>query len=149
MTKLAEALGGVAKLGLDTAPFIYLIERNAAYLDVMREVARLIEARNLEAYCSALTLTEVLVKPFQADDTVLATKYRQILSGSRNLSVLDINAAIAERAARLRADYRLRVPDAIQVAAALEAGCDAFLCNDRDLRRVTSLRILLLDELEL
>jgi ABC-type uncharacterized transport system fused permease/ATPase subunit len=33
-------------------------------------------------------------------------------------------------AARLRADSRLRTPDALQLAAAIESGCDAFLCND-------------------
>jgi hypothetical protein len=28
MTKLADALAGVTKLGLDTSPFIYFVERH-------------------------------------------------------------------------------------------------------------------------
>ncbi len=39
------------------------------------------------------------------------------------------------------------MPDALQVAVALEAGCEAFLTNDAALKRVTALRILVLDEL--
>jgi predicted nucleic acid-binding protein len=39
--------------------------------------------------------------------------------------------------------------DALQIAVALEAGCEAFLTNDRTLKRVTELRVLVLDELEL
>lgn len=149
MMRLTDALQGVRRLGLDTAPFIYFIEQNATYLDVVREVMRLIDTQALAAVCSVITLTEVLTKPYQTNDLALAHQYRTILSGSRNLSVVDINAAIADRAARLRADYRLRTPDALQIAAAIEAGCDAFLCNDLNMRRVSPIRILVLDELEL
>ncbi len=39
-------------------------------------------------------------------------------------------------------------PDAIQMAAALVYGCEAFRTNDRDLRRVDELRVLLLDDLK-
>jgi predicted nucleic acid-binding protein len=149
MMRLTDALQGVRRLGLDTSPFIYFIEQNAVYLDVVRELMRLIDAQSLAASCSVITITEVLTRPYQTNDTALANKYRTILSGSQNLSVIEINAAIADHAARLRADYRLRTPDALQLAAAVESGCDAFLCNDRDLRRVSLLRVLLLDELEL
>lgn len=37
----------------------------------------------------------------------------------------------------------------LQNATALENNCDAFLCNDKDLKRVTELKILILDEIEL
>jgi len=36
--KLDDALAGVDRLGLDTPPFIYLIERNPTYLNLVREV---------------------------------------------------------------------------------------------------------------
>ena len=55
----------------------------------------------------------------------------------------------AQRAAELRAAYRLLTPDALQLTVALEAGCEALLTNDRTLKRVTELRVLVLDELEL
>lgn len=42
----------------------------------------------------------------------------------------------------------MQLPDALQVAVALERGCEAFLTNDRRLARVTELRVLVLDELE-
>jgi hypothetical protein len=39
--------------------------------------------------------------------------------------------------------------DAFQVAAALNAGCDAILTNDVGLRRVTELPILIVGDLEI
>jgi len=44
---------------------------------------------------------------------------------------------------------QLGYTDAFQIAAALAAGCDAFLTNDNTLKRVSELTILVLDELEL
>jgi predicted nucleic acid-binding protein len=63
--------------------------------------------------------------------------------------MLSIDREIAERAAHIRATYNIRIPDALQLGAALSAGCEAFLTNDHDLRRVTDLRVLVLEELEL
>jgi len=43
----------------------------------------------------------------------------------------------------------LHLPDAFQIAVAIREGCEAFLTNDRRLTRVTDLRVLVLDDLEL
>jgi predicted nucleic acid-binding protein len=60
-----------------------------------------------------------------------------------------VSLAIADSAARLRARYNLRTPDALHVATAINAGCQAFLTNDNTLKRVTELSILILDDLEI
>jgi predicted nucleic acid-binding protein len=44
--------------------------------------------------------------------------------------------------------YNLKLADSFQVAAAIVAGCDAFLTNDSALKRVNGITILALDELE-
>jgi predicted nucleic acid-binding protein len=80
---------------------------------------------------------------------VLAREYRDLLVHGRNFTLISIDPQIAESAADLRARYNLRTPDALQVAAALQTGCEAFLTNDKGLQRVTELRVLVLDELTL
>lgn len=149
LTKLDDALTDVTALGFDTAPFIYFIERHPAYLDLMREILRRVDVGMLAGHGSVVTLTEVLTKPRERADAVLEREYRDLLLRSRNFTLVPISAAIADRAADLRARHRLRTPDALQLAAALGAGCQAFLTNDGALRRVTELRMLVLDELEL
>jgi predicted nucleic acid-binding protein len=96
-----------------------------------------------------ITLTEVLTLPLRLKKTSLEQEYRNILLESRYFDLIPVNLAIAERAADLRARYNLKTPDALQVATAIETGCDAFLTNDTGVKRVTELRILVLDELEL
>jgi predicted nucleic acid-binding protein len=58
------------------------------------------------------------------------------------------NPDFAEKAAELRARYNLSLLDAFQVAAAIAAGCDAFLTNDDALKRIPELNIVVLSELD-
>ena len=103
----------------------------------------------LRGLTSVITLSEVLVHPLGQGNTPLRDAYFRLLLNSRDFATLSIDAAIAERAAELRARYGLRTPDALQIATALIAGCTAFLTNDVRLKRVTELRVLVLDDLML
>ena len=149
MTKLDDALAGITKLGFDTSPFIYFVERNPQYLDLVREVIRRVDTGQLAGYSSVVTLTEVLTHPKRLKQTAIENDYRDLLLHGRNFKLVPIDVIIAEQAADFRARYNLRTPDALQIAAALEFGCQAFLTNDIPLKRVTELRVLVVDELEL
>ncbi|PXF57070.1 MAG: hypothetical protein C4B59_15900 [Candidatus Methanogaster sp.] len=61
---------------------------------------------------------------------------------------MPLSCAIAEEAARLRARYNVRTPDAIQMATAIRAGASFFLTNDSHLPTIPELRVLVLDELK-
>lgn len=63
MDSAAAALTGVGIVGVDTSPFIYLIERHPRYVDFVRAVVARIDAGELLAATSVVTLTEVLAHP--------------------------------------------------------------------------------------
>ncbi len=149
MTKLADSLLGVTRLALDTVPFIYFVEERSPRDAVVDAVLRRVDRGDLAGVTSVISLAEVLVHPFLNNDPGLAARYRDLLLNSRNFETVSINVATAERAAALRARYRLLTPDALQIAVPLEAGCEAFLTNDLALNRVAELRVLVLDDLEL
>ena len=149
MTKLADSLLGVTRLGLDTVPFIYFVEARPPQFALVEAIIQHIDRGDFEGFTSVITLAEVLVHPFLHNDLVLQQEYRRLLLNSRNFETVGISAAIAEQAAELRARHRLLTPDALQIAVALDKGCQAFLTNDRLLKRVTDLHVLVLDELEL
>ena len=54
---------------------------------------------------------------------------------------MPLDVEVAVEAARIRAAYRVRLPDAIRVATAIRAGAAALVTHDRALRRVRGLRI--------
>jgi predicted nucleic acid-binding protein len=147
--KLDDALSGVTQLGFDTPPFIYFVERHPAYVNLVRAVIQRVDSGAILGCASVVTLTEVLTQPIRFGNITLELSYRNLLLQSRNFALISIDPVIAKQAADLRARYNLRTPDALQIAAALNAGCEAFLTNDAGLKRVAELRIIILDEIEL
>lgn len=147
VVRLDDALRGVTLLGFDTPPLIYYVEHHTVFGPIAREVFQWIAEGRLEGRTSILSLTEVLVYPKRLRDQVQEESYKALMLRAMHFLTLPVDEAIAERAADLRARHNLRTPDAIQIATALEAGCEAFLTNDLTLRRVTDLRVLALGTL--
>lgn len=58
---------------------------------------------------------------------------------------VDLNRAVFDLAAVLRAESNLKTPDALHLAAAMHAGCDEFCTNDRQLIRIATPRIKVID----
>ena len=148
MITLDDALADVTTLGCDTPPIIYLIETHPEYDVLVTEIFRRIDRGIMTGFTSAITLTEVLTQPVKQGQLHLQKEYRDLLLHSANFYTLPISAEIAEHAAGLRAQYGLRTPDALQVAVAKTANCQAFLTNDKDLKRIEEIKVLILDELE-
>jgi len=147
--KIDDALRGVSILAFDTAPIIYFVEANPAYDALVSNIFNRVAAGAVQGRTSVITLSEVLVQPILASRGDLQEAYRDLLLKSSNFQTLPISVSVAEDAARVRAQYGLRLPDALQIAFAISTGCQAVVCNDYSMRRVTELPILVLDDLEL
>ena len=136
-----------ATVGLDTAPLIYFIERHPAYLPLVRPFFVAVEDGLIRALTSTLTLTEVLIHPYRRNDADLAHQYYRILHGAPNLSMCATSAQIAADAARIRAVYGLKTPDAIQLATALSEKATAFLTNDAAIGSLPGIEVIILEKL--
>lgn len=133
---------GSGPTGVDTAIFIYFIEENPRFLSLVEPLFREVDMERRELVTSALTLLEVLVVPFRSGDHLLAVQYEALLTRSRGVRVVDISRDHLRAAAQLRAATGAKTPDALQLVAALGAGCATFLTNDRKLPPLRGLRIL-------
>lgn len=137
---------GSGPVALDTAAFIYFIEEHPRF-------GRLVERLLIESdrgdrlvVTSALTLLEVLVLPYRLGDVSLAERYEAILTRSRGVRLVELDRTQLRAAAQIRAAYRARTPDALQLAAALTHRCSAFVTNDRAMPAVPGLPILQLSD---
>ena len=133
---------GPGRVALDTAVFIYFIEEHPTFLPLIGPMFLEVDRGRREAVTSALTLLEVLVVPYRAGNLPLAARYEALLTRSRGVRLVELDRAQLRAAAQLRARYRVRTPDALQLAAALAHGCTAFVTNDRALPNLPGLRIL-------
>jgi predicted nucleic acid-binding protein len=137
---------GDGPVAVDTAPFIYFIEEHPRFGSLVEPLFVAADAGRLVLVASALTLLEVLVLPYRAGDRLLAGRYEALLTRSRGLRLVDPTRDYLRAAAQLRAAIGVRTPDAIQMATALQAGCVAFVTNDRRLPSLAGLRVLQLHD---
>jgi predicted nucleic acid-binding protein len=133
---------GSHQIAVDTAIFIYFIEAAPVWLPLITPLFRAAGNGQLELVTSSVTLLEVLVVPYRANNDTLAVRYEALLTNSRGIRLIDVTRDQVRRAARLRALTGIRTPDALQLSAAQTAGCSVFLTNDRRLPVVPGLRIL-------
>lgn len=133
-------------VGIDTSIFIYHLEGNPNYADLVRPFFAELGRGTVRGVTSVATLLEIAVRPLALGLPGLADAHESFLLEQPYLVVHDLNRSIARRAAALRALYRLAPMDSIQVATALGAEAAAFVTNDRGLQRVRELPVLILDD---
>lgn len=146
MGSLTQALAGHTTVGIDTAPFIYLWERHPRYLPLSEALFGHLSSNHAQGVTSVITLIEACMLPQRNGRSDLVRAYERALLHSRQVRVLPIDAVLAHRAVTLCARYGIHVPDALQIAAAIEAGATAFVSNDRRLSAVDEIQALLLGD---
>jgi predicted nucleic acid-binding protein len=133
-------------VGIDSNVLIYFIEAHPQYHDATRAIFRAIESGRNRGVCSTLALMEVLVQPYRARNEELVNRFYGLLTTYPHLKWVELSTAVADVAARLRAEYRLKTPDAILLATTMQAGATGFIGNDSGLKRMPELDVFLLSE---
>ncbi|KRF31745.1 type II toxin-antitoxin system VapC family toxin [Paenibacillus sp. Soil787] len=131
---------GVQKIALDTNMFIYVFEQHPDFGEKAKAILEEVENGVISAVASAVSLTEILVKPIREGNLNLEKQYKLLFTHFPNLSIIPIDNSIAERAAYLRGIYGLKTPDALIVASAIAAGAELFITNDLRLEQVREIK---------
>ena len=134
-------------IGLDTMVFIYHFEENRVYSPLTFSIFESLEKGNFNGITSILTLLEILVKPKRENNLILTERYKILFETFPNLQVKTLDENIADIASSLRANYNINTPDAIQVATSLEAKADIFITNDKTLKKIIEIKVMLLSEM--
>ena len=124
---------------LDSAPIIYFLEGHPKFGPRFQPLFEEHANGRVRFAVTTITIVEVLTGPLSAGEESLVRRYRNLLE---SWEVVALDGAIAESAARVRAAFRLKLGDAVQVASALAVNADALVTHDRDFTTVRSLRII-------
>ncbi len=124
---------------VDTAPWIYLLQNHPIFAARFEGLFIAAEEGRLQLALSTITLAEVLTGPYKAGEMALAKRYEKALG---NYQVMPLSAGVASLAAQLRAQYGLKLPDAAQLATALDMGAAALVTHDRDFSAVQGIPVL-------
>jgi len=139
------------KAFIDTAPFIYFIEKdsnNPQYHEKVKGFLRAGYDNDKKFVSSVITIEEYFVFPYKNKIYSYINMFNQLVT-IIDMEIIEINQEIAKKAAQIRAEYKgFKAMDALQLAAACLSKCDLFLTNDKQLRQFKEIKCLTVEELE-
>ena len=125
-----------ASVLLDTSVLIYYLEGVEPYYLLAEEIFNDILDENIRGSLSVISIAEFVTKPLADGNVTDVERFKQFLS-SLSIQVLAVTYEIAERAGKLRSQYpSIQTADALIVATALESGCNIFITNDKNLKKL-------------
>jgi len=136
----------LAKVYLDTAPFIYSVEKHADYRQILIPLWNALKQSEIEVFTSELTLLETLVQPIRQNNLTLVSAYETLLTKT-DVKLEPINLTVLRRAADLRAAQNLKTPDAVHASTAIAANCSYFVTNDNGFKRLSNFNVVALSEI--
>ncbi|MGH7127273.1 MAG: type II toxin-antitoxin system VapC family toxin [Planctomycetaceae bacterium] len=114
---------------LDSNIVVYLVEQPSNFGPRAALRVQALLASGDRIMVSDLTRVECRSNPLAAGDQGTLLHYDVFFSQTAD-RVMPLSTAVCDRATLIRGQYRYRTPDALHLAAAVEAGCGAFLTND-------------------
>jgi predicted nucleic acid-binding protein len=133
-------------VALDTSVFIYQVEPNPKYIHLTQALFVWLEKGGNAAVTSTISMSELLVPGYKEGDRKRVDNFYALLTIYPQLTWFPANLQVADRAALFRAEHRLKTPDALQAATAVECGANGFVTNDPVFKRVAQFETLVLDE---
>ena len=116
-------------------------------IPILHDFFAALDEGHFRAVTSVVTMMEVLVKPYRLKLNDLVSRFENAILNQMFIEVVGINLEIAKLAARIRAENKVALADAIQLASADHFNAAFFLTNDKRLYQVTDVKIVCLDNL--
>lgn len=150
-TSFVRELRNEKIVGVDSNVFIYQFESHPDFSPLTNELFVLIDKKQLKIVSSFISLVEILSFPRLEGQGLLIEKYKNLLLTNEGIQIIFPNVEISEKTAELRRKFRLKTPDALQIASAFAAGAKIFVTNDDYLAKIKDLpvKILLLKKFAL
>lgn len=132
VAELDDALGDAHRVLLDSSTLIAFHSAHERAHPLAHHLLTRIQepSDSLRGYYSAMSAAELLVRPIKTGEREF-TYMHTFLSTFPHLTLLPMDLIVAMQTATVRATTGIRTPDAVIIASALLAGCEAIVGNDQ------------------
>ncbi len=133
-----------SRVFFDTAPLIYLVEKHDFFYEKCKKLLASFIRNKTDIYTSTITITEFGTVPYREKRENVISDFEKLLKFAK-FNIENVTYSIAEIGYKLRAKYQfLRTPDALQLATAIYNNCNKFITNDKKLKQITEIEIVLI-----
>ena len=126
----------------DANIFIYLLEHHSDLGEICLSIVQSAVDKELDGYSGDLVLAELLVKPLKENNARAVKAVKDLFSKETRIELLPHKRSTFETAAHLRASYKIKLPDALHIATAIENQIEIFLTNDREIPSIPEITVL-------
>ena len=120
------------KVSLDTNVFIAVKNKEPGY-EYCEKIIDSIEENQIDGVMSTIALAEVLVGFYQNAEKEEADRFAG--SALLNYDLIPVNHDVANKSAQIRAQYNIKLPDAIITVSTIFSGSDFLITNDKTLHK--------------
>jgi len=134
------------KIFWDTAPLIYFVEKNTEFEQI---VSNLLKSNYLKSkyFINTIVYTELCIKPRRLNKIEIIKNFDDFFY-LLDFEILVFDFECAEIASKIMAKYSfLKTIDALHIATAIKNNCNIFITNDKKLKQVNELEIIVLSDL--
>ena len=126
------------RIYLDSSVIIYLVEQPPAFYSA---VINWLAANPGDLLSNELARLESLVIPVRTGNVALVADFEDFFQ-SAVLPLGHLDRPVLDRAIEIRARFpKIKTPDAIHLASAVELGCDVLLTNDADMKLFSGIKV--------
>lgn len=132
MGKVDEAITSMIghRVYLDTNIFVYFLDRNPDFFDVVKPLIQAIDSGKIIGVTGDAAVAETLVKPYRTGSLELVASIMDFFRTEGFLSIKAHDGETFDLAAQLRAKRGMKFIDALHYATAIRSGCSFFITND-------------------
>ena len=143
---VADFLQHYKRIALDTNVFISVFAQEPLGKNVLPIIDATANKGTHEMITSVLAFSECAVRPYKEGNWPVLDQVK-LMFQMPGLTVYPMDETVAEEAARLRAIYNFKMPDAIMAATAIVHGAEVLLTNDYRLAGMKEIPVVKLNEL--
>lgn len=118
----------------DTCILIYLVEQVGQWAHAVRQRLQPANGALPSLVFTELTRLECRLHPIRSGNALQLAAYDQLFS-TPGYRFQALDRSVFDQATQLRMQHGLKTPDALHLAAAVQAGCGEFWTNDQRLAR--------------
>jgi len=125
----------VGVIALDSNVFIRALDDPGPLGEKSRTFLEKLRQATSKVFISVMVLEEFFVKVYKTGKDKDFNRILDFITMGGLVQLVDVNRQIALLAAKIRADYNIKAPDAIHLASAIESGAKVFITTDKRLPR--------------
>jgi len=127
------------KVSLDANVFLNVKNKEEPFFNFSKSILEKIDDENddeLKAVVSIITITELSVGYYKNNEIKEKDEFISGLYSNKKYKICDLGLNISDKAAELRAEINLKLPDGLIIATALVEGCDVLITNDSKFEKI-------------